>query len=82
MLLFLLLGAAAFVTDVVNPATATPLIWPRVVVLSFLILQAIRFLVILPDFGITVAASRRLIWLPRPHSYSEDVLALYCTRLR
>jgi hypothetical protein len=82
MLVLLLIGAAAFVTDVVNPATPTPQIWPRVVVLSFLILRAIQSLAIVPDFKIALATSRPSSLDKCPDCYSQDVLALHCTRLR
>jgi hypothetical protein len=81
MLLLLLAGTGAFLVDVINPLTPTPLIWPRVVVLCFLILEAIRSLAILFDFkmdviatGISVPASANERWC--------DTLALICTRLR
>jgi hypothetical protein len=40
-----IVGALLFVGDVLNPATATPVIWPRVLVFARLVFAMIRLLV-------------------------------------
>jgi hypothetical protein len=43
-----IVGALLFVGDVLNPATATPVIWPRVLVFARLVFAMIRLLIPLP----------------------------------
>ena len=86
LLVFVLLmsGEIAFVVDVINPATPTPLVWPRVVLLCILVFEATRTLVVIGAVGFIgtdrrLSVSRPLMSLTRR---SCDVLDLRCACLR
>ncbi|HSU87506.1 MAG TPA: hypothetical protein VLL56_01640 [Terriglobia bacterium] len=83
MFLFLLAGTCAFLTDVLNPATPTPLVWPRVAALAQLLLAALRLLVpvrvlmghacLLPSHHLRESSARQCV--------APDVLSLTCVQL-
>jgi hypothetical protein len=80
--LFVLAGTCAFVTDVLDPTTPTPLVWPRVAALAQLLFAALRVLIpvrilishvrVLPRH-LRESSARRFI--------VPDVLALTCVQL-
>lgn len=82
MLLLLLAGTGAFVADVLNPLTPTPLIWPRVVVLCLMILEALRSLALVFDFKVNIVVTGISSWPVSENRRTLDLLALLCTRLR
>jgi hypothetical protein len=81
--LFVLAGTCAFVTDVLDPTTPTPLVWPRVAALAQLLFAALRLLIpvrilisqarVLPRHHLRESSARRFI--------VPDVLSLTCVQL-
>ena len=81
---FVIIGMCAFVIDVLNPATPTPLVFSRVVALAQLLLAALRILI--PVFAAALPLIYRTGFLPLEQVLLDtdffDILSRTCVQLR